>query len=171
MKLHEITLLVNEILTLREAVELHRNHWHQSTKPQLEETFHFLKKNLAPGFGLFYDVNIFAKNLEAVVYSLGSAYSGIVQEDDESDTAYLKHFGHLVFGQLHNGEISVIISLPFVEELVMNTEPEIVLATLKPSELVQSKILDLFRDFLAKIVEWEKNLTEKEIEFRHSVYA
>ena len=169
MKINEIKLLVNELVISRKQVEINRNNWLLQTKPTLEAAFNYLKSNLSPTIELNYYVDVFAQNLEAVVFSLGSEDSGITLEVEGNTFSYIKHYGHLVFGQLHNGEISVVISLPYIEELVTNNEQEIIMDPLKPSELTEDKILDVFHVFLTKIVEWENSLPP--VAFKHAIYS
>jgi hypothetical protein len=171
MKINEIKLLVNELIICRQEIEVNRHNWLQYTKPLLEAAFNYLKSNLPSTFELQYHVDIFAQNLETVVFSMGSGDSGIIPDPEDNSMPYIKHFGHLVFGQLYNGEISINISLPYIEEIVTNTEQEINIALLKPSELTESKIFDLFYDFLIRIVDWEKNHSKTRSGFIHAIYG
>lgn len=169
MKIDAIKLLVDELVISRKQVEINRNDWSLQTKPALEAAFHYLKSNFPPTLEFNYYVDFFAQNLEAIVFSLGSGDSGISLEVEETTVSYIKHYGHLVFGQLHNGEISVIISLPYIEELVINDTQEIILPPLRPSELTDTKILELFHEFLIKVLEWETTPTNAG--FRHGIYG
>lgn len=169
MNIDEIKLLVDELIISRKQVEINRNEWALQTKPALEAAFHYLKSNFPPTIEFNHYADIFAQNLEAVVFSLGSGDSGISLEVEETTVSYIKHYGHLVFGQLHNGEISVVISLPYIEELVTNDEQEIIFPPLRPSELTHSKILEVFHAFLTKILEWENNPLSAG--FRHGLYG
>lgn len=56
------------------------------------------------------------ENLEAVVLSLGQSKSGMYQKvSEELQRHLIKHNGSLVYQQLFNGKIIVLLNYPFIE--------------------------------------------------------
>jgi len=56
------------------------------------------------------------ENLEAIVFSLGTVKSGMYQEVNDSIKRHMiKQNGSLIYQQLFNGKVIVIINYPFIE--------------------------------------------------------
>jgi len=95
------------------------------------------------------------ENLEAVVLSLGVAKSGMFQRVDHGvDVHLIKHNGSLVYQQLFNGKIIVIIQYPFIENYGQPRPPKTI-AIYRPEELKEPFFVRHLEEFIQEITAWE----------------
>lgn len=95
------------------------------------------------------------ENLEAVVLSLGEAKSGIWENVNETIKRHLiKHNGSLIYQQLFNGKIIVMINFPFIEGYGEPAPPKTI-AIYRPEEIKSPFILRHVEDFVKEITNWE----------------
>jgi hypothetical protein len=95
------------------------------------------------------------ENLEAIVLSLGAVKSGIwenVSKDIKRDL--IKHNGSLIYQQLFNGKIIVMINLPLIEGYGQPAPPKTI-AIYRPEEIKPPFILRHLEDFIKEITNWE----------------
>ncbi len=95
------------------------------------------------------------ENLEAVVFSLGHSESGLgepVGGDLRRDL--IKQNGSLVYQQLFNGKILVLINFPFIEKYGQPQPPKTI-AIYRPEELKEPYFLRHLETFMADITAWE----------------
>jgi hypothetical protein len=95
------------------------------------------------------------KNLEAIILSLGKVHSGIY-EDLEGDMKrqFVRLNGSLVYQQLFNGKIIVMIVYPFIEGLG-EPRPSRMIAIYRPEELKPPFIIRHMEEFIKEMAEWE----------------
>lgn len=95
------------------------------------------------------------KNLEAVVLSLGVGNSGLGETVGEGISRDLiKQNGSLVYQQLFNGKILVLINYPFIEKYGQPQPPKTI-AIYRPEELKAPYILRHLETFMMEITNWE----------------
>ncbi len=95
------------------------------------------------------------ENLEAVVLSLGDSKSGMYQKVSEDIQRHLiKHNGSLIYQQLFNGKIIVLINYPFIENYGKPRPPKTV-AIYRPEELKEPFYIRHLEEFLQEITNWE----------------
>ena len=95
------------------------------------------------------------ENLEAIMLSLGQAKSGIYEKlNDEVNRHLIKHNGSLVYQQLFNGKIIVIITYPFIEGYDQPRPPKTI-AIYRPEEIKPPFIVRHMEDLLKEITAWE----------------
>lgn len=95
------------------------------------------------------------ENLEAVVLSLGDVKSGMYQEVSDSIKRHLiKHNGSLVYQQLFNGKVMVLINYPFIENYGEPHPPKTI-AIYRPDELIEPFFLRHLEELLSEITNWE----------------
>lgn len=95
------------------------------------------------------------ENLEAIVCSLGEGKSGIFQKvNDELNRPLIKHMGSLIYQQLFNGKIIVIITYPMIENYGEPRPPKTV-AIYRPEELKEPFFVRHMEDFIKEITRWE----------------
>jgi len=95
------------------------------------------------------------ENLEAVVFSLGDVKSGMYQEVNESIKRHLiKHNGSLIYQQLFNGKIIVIINYPYIENYGKPHPPKTV-AIYRPEELKEPFMVRHLEELITEITNWE----------------
>jgi hypothetical protein len=95
------------------------------------------------------------ENLEAVVFSLGDVKSGMYQEVNESIKRHLiKHNGSLIYQQLFNGKVIVIINYPYIENYGKPHPPK-TLAIYRPEELKEPFFVRHLEELITDITNWE----------------
>ncbi len=94
-------------------------------------------------------------NLQAVVLSLGDVKSGMYQQVNEDFQRHLiKHNGSLVYQQLFNGKIIVLINYPFIEGYGQPKPPKTV-GIYRPEELKEPFYIRHMEEFVKEITAWE----------------
>lgn len=95
------------------------------------------------------------ENLEAVVLTLGESKSGMYQKvSDDIQRHLIKHNGSLIYQQLFNGKIIVLINYPFIENYGEPRSPKTV-AIYRPEELKEPFYVRHLEEFLQEITNWE----------------
>ena len=95
------------------------------------------------------------ENLEAIVFSLGAVKSGMYQEVNDSIKRHMiKHNGSLIYQQLFNGKIVVIINYPFIENYGQPTPPKTI-GIYRPEELKEPFFIRHLEEFITEILHWE----------------
>lgn len=126
-------------------------------KTSLRQTIIDRLTELANAGGLEYTIEKRAdiENLEAVVLTLGHSESGLgepVGSDLRRDL--IKHNGSLVYQQLFNGKILVLVNFPFIEKYGQPQPPKTI-AIYRPEELKDAYILRHMETFITDITSWE----------------
>lgn len=95
------------------------------------------------------------ENLEAIVLSLGAAQSGMFRRVDNGvDIHLIKHNGSLIYQQLFNGKIIVLIQYPFIENYGQPRQPKTI-AIYRPEELTEPFFIRHLEEFVHEITDWE----------------
>lgn len=94
-------------------------------------------------------------NAEAVVYSMGKSASGIFAKvDEDTNKPLIKDFGSLVYQQLFNGKVQVVIFLPYIEGFGQPQPPKMI-AIYRPEEVKPPYIERHMEEFVRSLLEWE----------------
>ena len=94
-------------------------------------------------------------NLEAVMFTMGSEESGLSEQVGSGlQRDLIKHNGTLVYQQLFNGKILVLINFPFIEKYGQPQPPKTI-AIYRPEELKEPYFLRHMETFVADISNWE----------------
>ena len=95
------------------------------------------------------------ENLEAIVLSLGQSKSGMYQMVSENIRRDLiKHNGSLIYQQLFNGKVIVLINYPFIENYGQPRQPKTV-AIYRPEELKEPFFIRHMEEFIQEMTNWE----------------
>jgi hypothetical protein len=95
------------------------------------------------------------ENLDAIVLSLGDVKSGMyTQVNQEVQRHMIKHLGSLVYQQLFNGKILVLIQYPYIENYGQPRPPKTI-AIYRPEELQEPYIIRHMEEFIKEITTWE----------------
>jgi hypothetical protein len=95
------------------------------------------------------------RHLEYVILSLGSEESGISEIiSDNLDKPLIKHKGSLVYQQLFNGKIQVMIGYPYIEGFG-EPRPAKLIAIYRPEEIKTPFLVRHMEDFVKEITQWE----------------
>ncbi len=94
-------------------------------------------------------------NLEAVVLSLGSIASGLGEPVGGGlRRDLIKQNGSLVYQQLFNGKVLVLVNFPFIEKYGQPQPPKTI-AIYRPEELKDPYFLRHLETFLSDVTNWE----------------
>ncbi len=132
----------------------YRAEWHSNLKPMLKSTLEeILEKIEITG-----DIKIQDKiqNLESLSLDLGRTTSGISENVDNSGVqrTMIKTNGALIYQQLFNGKIMVMIVGPFIEGYGEQKGPR-TLEILRPEELSKPSIVKHIEILFKEIIAWE----------------
>lgn len=132
----------------------YRMEWHNVLKPLIKETLKDIISNTQIKGEVKEQNKI--ENLEAVILDLGRSSSGISENIDDSGVkrTMIKSNGSLIYQQLFNGKIMVMIMSPSIEGYGEPKAPRM-LEILRPNELKAPFILRHFEDMLKEIIDWE----------------
>ncbi|RME96393.1 MAG: hypothetical protein D6772_11950 [Bacteroidetes bacterium] len=94
-------------------------------------------------------------NLEAVVLNLGAVKSGMSQRvNDHLRQDLIKHNGALIYQQLFNGKVMVLIQYPQIEGYGQARQPKTI-AIYRPEELQEPYFVRHVEEFIHDITLWE----------------
>lgn len=132
----------------------YRKKWPTDIKPMIESVLNdFLRQS-----GLKGEVKTQDKidNLESIVLDLGRSSSGISEnlEDTDVKRTMIKSNGALIYQQLFNGKVMVMIANPSIEGYGEPKAP-ITLEILRPEEFKPGFIARHLDTFFKNITEWE----------------
>ncbi len=109
----------------------------------------------ASGLGAKVEVKSTVENLEAIVLSMGEAKSGIWENVNKEIKRHLiKHNGSLIYQQLFNGKIIVMINLPLIEGYGQPAPPKTI-AIYRPEEIKEPFMLRHLEEFVKDLTTWE----------------
>lgn len=131
----------------------YREAWLSSLKKEL---INFLEQ-LSAKANLICSVDVRAdiSNLEAVVLSLGSTPSGLGEPVGEGlHRDLIKQNGALVYQQLFNGKVLVLINYPFIEKYGQPQPPKTI-AIYRPEELTAPYLIQHMEAFISEVTLWE----------------
>jgi hypothetical protein len=95
------------------------------------------------------------ENLGAIALSLGEVKSGMYQLVGEDIKRHLiKHNGSLIYQQLFNGKIIVLIQYPFIENYGQPSQPKTI-AIYRPEEIKDPYLIRHMEEFIQEITQWE----------------
>ncbi|MBC7883939.1 MAG: hypothetical protein H7X99_00590 [Saprospiraceae bacterium] len=146
---------VNKYKQVQDNTQKNRVDWHETVKPLLIKSLEeMLKQADLPKSEILVRDNI--ENLEAVVLDLGRSSSGISEnvEDSGVKRTMIKSNGSLIYQQLFNGKIMVMLVSPFIEGYGQ-PKPPISLEILRPDELKEPFIIRHMESLIRDITEWE----------------
>lgn len=134
---------------------LYREAWHTDIKPMLKTTLQEIISQLQIPKAIISE-KTHIDNLEAIVLDLGRSSSGISENLDDSGIKRImvKSNGSLIYQQLFNGKIMVMLVSPHIEGYG-EPKPPIAVAILRPDEIKESLVFLHLSAFLKDITDWE----------------
>jgi hypothetical protein len=140
----------NEILQNTRA---YRQEWKDELKSMIQDTLREIIDNTE----LNAEINLkeHLENLEAIELSLGHVKSGLYEEINTTVKKHLiKHNGSLIYQQLFNGKIIVLIYFPSIEGYGQPRPPKTI-AIYRPEEIKPAFILRHMEEFIKDVSDWE----------------
>lgn len=107
------------------------------------------------GLGAKLEIKGDMENLQAIVISLGESKSGMYQKLGADIKRHLiKHNGSLIYQQLFNGKVIVMIQYPYIENYGEPNPPKTI-AIYRPEELRDPYFVRHMEEFVQEITKWE----------------
>lgn len=148
--------LQRKVRQYEEVLENTRN-YRESWKNEIREQIRSTLQNMVDETGLKASVEQRAdiENLEAIVLTLGQSKSGMYQKvSDDLQRHLIKHNGSLVYQQLFNGKIIVLLNYPFIENYGKPRPPKTI-AIYRPEELREPYFIRHMEEFMQEVTNWE----------------
>lgn len=141
----------NQILS---NTDNYRKDWSDTLAPMITNGLKQIVK--ATGLNAVVEVKDNVKNLEVIVLNLGQDVSGIGEklEGSNSTRPMIKNKGALVYQQLFNGKLLILIMYPFIEGYGEPRPPR-TLEILRPHEMKEPFLLRHVEEFMNEIISWE----------------
>ncbi len=145
---------VSQYKTIVENTKNYRKDWDEGLRKLIMTTLETINKESGLNARVEHQDGI--ENLEVVLFSLGQEMSGIAERISNSPTTrpMIKHNGSLVYQQLFNGKVMIMIAYPFIEGYGQPKPPKMV-EILRPEELKEAFVLRHVEEFLKEVIEWE----------------
>jgi len=132
----------------------YRKDWGETIKPMILKNLNAIVKE--SGLKAAVEVRDDIENLEVIILSLGQEHSGISEKIQGSSIKrhMIKNNGALVYQQLFNGKIMILIMYPFIEGYGEPKPPKN-LEILRPEELKEPYIVRHVESLLQEVIQWE----------------
>ena len=163
----------NEVLQLTKN---YRMEWLKDRKAFISNTLQAIIQQTGLKASVIEKNNI--ENLEAIVLDLGRSSSGLAQNLENTDVKHtmIKNNGAIIYQQLFNGKIMVMIAHPHIEGYG-EPKPPAALQILRPNELTEAIIFAHVDQMLQALIEWEDydddaqnaKMAFEPIGFRHTI--
>lgn len=148
----EVRNLVRKVKKYKEVIENtleYRKAWKKYLKNEIIEDLEEMVELSGLNAKVISKTQI--ENLEAVVLSLGQSKSGLFRKvNDEIDRHMIKHNGSLLYQQLFNGKIMVMINYPYIENYGKPHQPK-TLAIYRPEEMKKPYLIRHMEEFISEI--------------------
>jgi hypothetical protein len=131
--------------------------YREAWQTSLKQFLHTQLTELATASGLTFSIETRSEidNLEALVFTLGVEASGLREPVGAGlRRDLIKQNGSLVYQQLFNGKILVLINLPFIEKYGQPQPPK-TLAIYRPEELKEAYLMRHMETFVTDVTNWE----------------
>jgi hypothetical protein len=145
---------VEKYNTILENTRNYRKIWNTELKNLIKDTLsEIIKVSKLPAF---IDVQDDIENLEVIGLNMGTEVSGIAEKlpGNKSKRPFIKSNGTLIFQQLFNGKVMIMVMYPYIEGYGQ-PKPPMTLEILRPEELKTDFILRYVEEFMREIIEWE----------------
>lgn len=132
----------------------YRKDWNETLKQMIVSTLENIIKETNLKARL--DVQDEIQNLEVLVFTLGQDVSGIAEKipNSKANRPYIKNNGSLIYQQLFNGKIMIMIAYPFIEGYGQPKPPKM-LEILRPEEFKEAYVIRHVEEFMKEIIDWE----------------
>ena len=154
MDYSNIEAKVAKYQTILNNTKNYRKKWGTGLKQMIMDTLNdIIKQTKLPAY---VDVKDEIENLEVIGMSLGTEISGIAEKlpGNKSKRPFIKSNGSLIFQQLFNGKIMIMIMYPYIEGYGQPKPPK-TLEILRPHELKEIFIVRYTEEFMKEVIEWE----------------
>ena len=154
MEYSNISAKVETYQTILSNTKNYRKEWGASLKDMIVDTLNdIITQTKLPAY---VEVKDEIENLEVIGMSLGTEISGIAEKlpGNKTKRPFIKSNGSLIFQQLFNGKIMIMIMYPYIEGYGQPKPPR-TLEILRPHEMKIPFIIRYTEEFLKEVIEWE----------------
>ncbi len=153
MNLNALKSKVEKYVQVKQNTFDYRDHWKNETRELITSTL----QKVIDDTDLDAEIEIKdgVENLEVIIMNLGRMKSGIREKlDGDESRSVVRNNGMLVYQQLFNGKIVVLIVQPFLEGYGEPQQPKS-LEIVRPKELNEGFIIRHVEEFLKDLIAWE----------------
>lgn len=153
MNLTALKSKVDKYVKVKQNTFDYRDQWNKETRDLIKNTL----QKVVDETELEAEIELkdSVENLEVIILNLGRMKSGIREKlDGDESRSVVRNNGMLVYQQLFNGKIVVLIVQPFLEGYGEPQQPKS-LEIVRPSELNEGFIVRHVEEFLKDLVAWE----------------
>lgn len=153
MNLNNLKRKVDNYKVVQENTVFYRQQWQETYKELIKTKL----VQIAEEIGIDADVEekTGLVNLEAIVMSLGDVRSGIFQKlKNDVERHMIKNKGALIYQQLFNGKIIVMLQMPYIQEY-MEQQPPRTIGIYRPEELNDGAFTRHVDNLITEITKWE----------------
>lgn len=159
MNLSTLISKISKYNTTKENTLKYREAWHGGLKDSVTKTLQEIIDSTELNAKVEYKEEV--ENLEAIIFNLGRRKSGIKEKLSDGDSRSLvRNDGMLVYQQLYNGKIMVLIMFPYIESYGEPQQPK-TLEIVRPDELTDGFIIRHIEELLKELTAWEDYDDEK----------
>ncbi len=154
MDLANIIGKVEKYNTILSNTTSYREDWNSSLKMMIRTNLEKIIKET--NLNAYVDYKDDIENLEVITLSLGTEVSGIAEKfpGNKTKRPFIKNNGALIFQQLFNGKVMVMIMYPYIEGYGQPKPPKNV-EIIRPEELKEGYLIRYVEEFLQEVIEWE----------------
>ncbi len=146
----------NEIL---KNTHNYRKDWSEGLRDEIIDNLKKVIKKTK--LSAYVDVKDDIENLEVISLSLGTEVSGIAEKlpgnhlpGNHLRRPFIKSNGSLIFQQLFNGKLMIMIMYPYIEGYGQ-PKPPMTLEIIRPEEYKPAFMLRYLETFMKEVIEWE----------------
>lgn len=153
LELANLKTKVSRYKQILDNTKKYRKVWVDSLQQQIMDELNYIVGEVELSAEV--EVRSDLENLEAVVLNLGTVRSGMSQKvNDTIRQDMIKHNGALVYQQLFNGKILVLIQYPQIEGYGQPRAPKTI-AIYRPEELREPYFIRHVEELLQEVTLWE----------------
>ncbi len=150
---HNLKRKVEQYKEVLTNTKSYRQVWSEELSQKILDQLNYIMGEV--GLDAEVEVRSGLENLEAVTLSLGTVRSGMYQRvNDHLKRDLIKHNGTLVYQQLFNGKVLVLIQYPYIESYGEPRPPKTV-GIYRPEELRDPFFCRHVEEFMQEVTLWE----------------
>ncbi len=154
--MEDLTNLKRKVTQYQEVL-LNTRAYRQTWKDSLKDFIIAQLEEMVKETGLTAEIELkeTVENMSAILLELGQVKSGIFEDlGNDVKRHLIKHKGSLIYQQLFNGKIIVLINYPFIEGYGEPRPPKQI-AIYRPEEIKPPFLLRHLEEFVKEVTNWE----------------
>ena len=153
IELHNLRRKVTQYNEVLRNTQRYRKMWVEELSQKILDQLNYIIGQV--GLEAQVEVRSDVENLEAIDLTLGTVRSGMSHRvNDHIQRDLIKHNGALVYQQLFNGKIVVLIQYPYIEGYGEPRAPKTI-SIYRPEELKDPYFIRHVEEFIQEVTLWE----------------